>query len=157
MIELRRRAGAPVLRIGHRGAAALAPENTLRSLRAAVEAGVDFVELDAFDLADGTLVLAHSNDLFEVSHGAATGAVRARTLDELLELAPDLPTLDEALAFFAEQSSVGVHVDVKCEGREDALAGTIRRHGLVERTLVSSFSARSRSLIVQAKTAAPWA
>jgi len=42
VIELERRNGRP-LRIGHRGAAALAPENTLRSFRAAIEAGVDLV------------------------------------------------------------------------------------------------------------------
>jgi glycerophosphoryl diester phosphodiesterase len=35
-----------MLRIGHRGAAALAPENTIESVRAAVEAGVDGVEFD---------------------------------------------------------------------------------------------------------------
>jgi glycerophosphoryl diester phosphodiesterase len=73
----RLRRDARVLRVGHRGAAALEPENTLASLRRAVELGVDFVEFDVLDLADGTLVLAHSDDLLEVSHGAAGGSVRA--------------------------------------------------------------------------------
>ena len=49
------------------------------------------------DLVGGPLVLAHSNDLAEVSHGAATGTVRDRSLAELRELAPELPTLDDAL------------------------------------------------------------
>ena len=49
MIELARREGR-LIRIGHRGAAALAPENTLRSFRAAVEAGVDLIEFDVLDL-----------------------------------------------------------------------------------------------------------
>ena len=80
MIELRRENGAPVLRIGHRGAAHLEPENTIRSLRAAVEQGVDLVEFDVLDLPLGPLVLAHSNHLDEVTHGRATGSVRARTL-----------------------------------------------------------------------------
>ena len=52
MIDLDRRA-AGVLRIGHRGAATLAPENTLRSFRAAVEVGVDLIEFDVLDLARG--------------------------------------------------------------------------------------------------------
>ena len=77
VIELRRGDGAPVLRIGHRGAAHLAPENTIRSLRAAVEQGVDLVEFDVLDLPLGPLVLAHSDHLDEVSHGRATGS-RAR-------------------------------------------------------------------------------
>ena len=63
MIELRRAEWAPVLRIGHRGAAHLAPENTIRSLRAAVEHGVDLVEFDVLDLTGGPLVLAHSDHL----------------------------------------------------------------------------------------------
>ena len=57
MIDLTRREHGP-LRIGHRGAAALAPENTLRGFRAAIEAGVDLIEFDVFDLRGGPLVLA---------------------------------------------------------------------------------------------------
>ena len=49
MISLERPGGRP-LRIGHRGAPALAPENTLPSFRAAVDVGVDLVE---FDVAEG--------------------------------------------------------------------------------------------------------
>ena len=62
MIQLRR--DGRVLRIGHKGAAALEPENTLRSLGRAVDLGVDLVEFDVLDLADGSLVLAHSDDLW---------------------------------------------------------------------------------------------
>ena len=76
VIDLARRDGR-VLRIGHRGAATLAPENTLRSFRAAVEVGVDLIEFDVLDLPRGPLVLAHSDHLDEVSHGAA-GRPRAR-------------------------------------------------------------------------------
>ena len=93
-----------VLRIGHRGAATLAPENTLRSFRAAVEVGVDLIEFDVLDLQRGPLVLAHSDHLEEVSHGAARGRVRSLTLEQLREVAPELPTLDEALAFFVDEA-----------------------------------------------------
>ena len=65
--------------------------------------GVHAIEFDVLDLTGGPLVLAHSNDLAEVSHGAAVGTVRDRSLAELRELAPQLPTLDEALAFLAER------------------------------------------------------
>jgi len=127
-----------VLRIGHRGGRALAPENTLAAFRRTIEIGVDFVEFDVLDLDDGTLVLAHSNDLLEVSHGATAGLVRPLRLDELREAAPELPTLEEALEFFTT-AEVGLHVDVKSprHGREIAMA--LRRHGLIERTVASSF------------------
>ncbi len=136
------RADGRALRIGHKGAAALEPENTLRSLRRAVELGCDLVEFDVLDLDDGTLVLAHSDDLLEVSHGVAAGRVRSRTLAGLREVAPDLPTLDEALEELGA-AGVGLHVDLKWYGYEDAAAGAIRRHGLVEQTVVSSVHPRS--------------
>ena len=137
MIELQR-PDRP-LRIGHRGAAALAPENTLRSFRTAVALGVDLVEFDVLDLPGGPLVLAHSDSLAEVSHGAAGGSVRSRSLSALRELAPELPTLDEALAFFAEEArGVGLHVDLKLRHRLDELAGALGRHGLDRRTVVST-------------------
>ena len=143
VIDLERRDGE-VLRIGHRGAAALAPENTLRSFRVAVAEGVDLVEFDVLDLPRGPLVLAHSDHLDEVSHGAADGSVRERSLDELREVAPELPTLEEALAFFAEESpDVGLHVDLKLVTRLDEVAAALRRFGLEDRTVVSSFHVAS--------------
>src|SRR5439155_24819465 len=127
------------LRIGHKGAAALEPENTLRSLSRAVEMGCDLVEFDVLDLHDGTLVLAHSDDLFEVSHGAGRGHVRHSTLAELRELAPELPTFDEALELLAGLDGVGLHVDLKWYGYEAAALEAIRRYELIERTVVSPF------------------
>ncbi len=138
-ISLERRGGR-LLRIGHRGAAALAPENTLSSFRAALEAGVDLIEFDVLELRTGELVLAHSNDLFEVSHGVARGNVRNHSLAGLRAVAPDLPELEEALRFFTDHArDVGVHVDVKTPAVEDRIVDALRRHGLVERALVSSF------------------
>ena len=140
MIELRRREDGSPLRIGHRGAPALAPENTLASFRAAVEADVDLVELDVLDLPRGPLVVAHSDHLDEVSHGTARGSVRALSLAQLREVAPELPTLEDALGFFAEEApGVGVHIDLKLRTRFDELAAEVVRFGLERRTVVSAF------------------
>lgn len=97
--------------IGHRGAAALAPENTLASLQAAVDAGVDLVEFDVV----GGLQLGHSRR----------------------ELRPDALDLDTALAFLAAHG-VGVHLDVKETGMEEEIAAAVARHGLGARALVST-------------------
>jgi glycerophosphoryl diester phosphodiesterase len=143
-----RRVDGRVLRIGHRGAAALEPENTLRSFERAVELGVDFVELDVLDLADGTLVLAHSDNLLEVSHGLAAGSVRPLTLTALREAAPELPTLAEGLAYFAERGrGVGLHVDLKCGPRAPEVAEALRRHGLIGRSFASSPSLAALRLL----------
>ena len=66
------RGDGPPIRVGHRGAALLAPENTLRSFEAALAAGAEEIEFDVLDLQDGSLVLAHSDDLLEVSHSDIT-------------------------------------------------------------------------------------
>jgi glycerophosphoryl diester phosphodiesterase len=132
------RGNGSVIRVGHRGAAALAPENTLRAFQVAMDAGVDAIEFDVLDLAGGPLVLAHSDDLHEVSHGAASGRVRDRSLAELRAVAPELPTLDEALEWLAGHD-VFAHVDLKLTERLDELVAALERHGLAERTVVSGF------------------
>ena len=143
MIQLRRPEGG-FARVGHRGASALAPENTLRAFELAVELGCDMLEFDVLDLADGTLVLAHSNDLREVSHGAARGRVRSRDLEGLRGVVPDLPTLDEALAFCADRlPGVGLQLDLKRLGIEAATVEAVRRHGVLDRSWASTFDARS--------------
>ncbi len=137
MIELRRPNGR-VARVAHRGASALAPENTLRAFELAVELGCDMLEFDVLPLADGTLVLAHSNDLREVSHGAARGRIGRRALGALRTVAPHLPTLDEALAFFADQlPGVGLQVDLKRPGIEAGVVDALGHHGVLDRSWVS--------------------
>ena len=116
----------------------------MRALELAVELGCDMLEFDVLDLSDGTLVLAHSNDLREVSHGAAGGRVRGRDLAGLRQVAPDLPTLDDALAFCVERlPDIGLQLDLKRLGIEAATVDAVRRHGVVDRSWVSTFDARS--------------
>ena len=114
MIELARREGRP-LRIGHRGAAALAPENSLEAIGLAVELGCDLVEFDVHAAGDA-LVVVHDRPASD----------------------DGLPTLDEVLELLGS-AGVGVHLDLKSQGAERPVAEALRRHGLVERTVVSSF------------------
>ena len=117
MISLERRGGRP-LRIGHRGAATLAPENTLRSFRAAIEVGVDLVEFDVVAAPGGELVVAHSR----------------------VDINEQTPTFGDALRFFVEEApEVGAHIDLKMTGRERDVVEAIRNHGLEDRAFVSGF------------------
>ena len=133
------RGDGPLIRVGHRGAAALAPENTLRSFEAALAHGVDAIEFDVLDLVGGPLVLAHSNDLARgqprrgrrhrarpLARRAARG--RARAADA--RRGARVPR---------RAAEVTVHVDLKLTSRLDELAEALARHGLGERTVVSSF------------------
>jgi glycerophosphoryl diester phosphodiesterase len=115
------------VRVGHKGAAALAPENTVASIEAALEQDVDLVEVDVIDAPDGSLVLAHSHE----------------------EIAPRAPTLEDALEFFAARAptGVGIDLDLKWHGFEPAVIDALRRHRLVDRALASSFFPRSLRLL----------
>ena len=88
-----------VLRIGHRGAAGHAPENTLRAIERAIAFGADLVELDVQRTADGHLVIMHDKRVDRTTNG--TGYVREMTLDELRKLdagnGQRVPTLEEVI------------------------------------------------------------
>ncbi len=73
--------GSPLRVIGHRGAAAFAPENTLPSFAHAVRVGADAVELDLHRSADGHLMVIHDPSLPRTTDG--TGRVEELTLEEL--------------------------------------------------------------------------
>src|SRR2546422_4103318 len=49
--------------VGHRGASALAPENTVRAIELAIDFGLDLVEVDVYLSRDGELVVIHDEDL----------------------------------------------------------------------------------------------
>jgi len=53
--------------IAHRGAAGKAPENTLASVRQAVEDGADWIEIDVQETADGEVVVIHDSDFMKLA------------------------------------------------------------------------------------------
>jgi glycerophosphoryl diester phosphodiesterase len=155
LIQLRRPPGG-FARVGHRGASALAPENTLPALALAVELGCDMLEFDVLDLVDGTLVLAHSTRLKELTQGEARGRVRRRGLDGLRQVAPNVPTLDEALAYCAaELPETALQLDLKRRGIERAVVAALHRHGVLERSWVSGFDAGALRRIADLEPALP--
>lgn len=100
-----------MLRIGHRGAAALAPENTIASVRAALAAGVDGIE---FDVCPG-LVVAHDR--------GRPGPALADFLADLCDLAP---------------AGTELIVDLKSAGYERDVLETCRKAGVAERCIFST-------------------
>src|SRR5919106_2788349 len=82
--------------IGHRGAAALARENTLDAIAAGLIAGAAGVEIDVRLSADGSLVLMHDPDVARTTAG--TGRVDDMTREQLGVLG--VPSLDEVFTLF---------------------------------------------------------
>lgn len=113
--------------VGHKGADAITPGNTLESFRAAVEAGVDTIELDVLWLPDAHLPLEQRAPLV-VAHD--WGDAKRRTPLQLTE----------ALDAFLEPplDRVEIDLDVKLPGREEELVEALRERGLLERAMVST-------------------
>lgn len=150
--------GGPLL-IGHRGAAGLAPENTLPSFRlAAEEWGVDMIELDVRLSADGQCVVIHDETVDRTTNG--TGPVAAMTLDQLRELDAGyrfqddtggasfrgmdatIQTLDEVLTAFPDTRFT---VEIKIGTVQEELARTIARHDAAHRVIVAGMDYRDQS------------
>ena len=105
-------------RVGHGGASALVPANTLASFDAALSVGVDMIEFDVRAYR-GDLVLAHT-----ILHARCRQNLR----------------LYDALGYLSSPrfEDVELNVDLKHSGCESALLGQLRHWGLLERTLISS-------------------
>lgn len=90
-----------MLLIGHRGAKAYEPENTLKSFKKGVKLGANAIEFDVRLSKDGTPVVIHDATLDRTTNG--TGKVAENTLKKLRSLdagsGEKIPTLREALQF----------------------------------------------------------
>ena len=159
-----------MLKIGHRGAAAQAPENTLASFRRAVELGADGVEFDLHRTRDGAFVVIHDETLDRTTDGH--GNVDDFTLAELRRLdagswrgtefaGEQIPMFEEiaaalprGLILFAELKAGSF----RYPGIEEELATFLRSHALLGRVRVSSFDhralARLRALLPDLETGA---
>ena len=146
--------------IGHRGAAALAPENTLASIRAAAEAGVRWIEIDAKLAGDGVPVLMHDDTLDRTTTGSgAVAAIGSRDLASLDAGAwfgaggPDageyagepVPTLAQCLGLCRE-IGLSINIEIKPDkGTEAATAAAVldvldaEDWGPLDGVLISSF------------------
>jgi len=128
-----------MLRIGHRGARAYAPENTIRSFKRALEIGVDGVELDVRKTKDNQLVVIHDADVKRTTNGE--GLVSELTLREIkgfsIEGGEKIPTLEEALDFLDKK--VKVFVELKEAGVEEQVLSLVHAKDVEKSVVIVSF------------------
>ncbi len=128
-----------MLKIGHRGAKAYEPENTLRSFTKAIELGVDAVELDARRTREGEVVVIHDAKVDKTTNGK--GLVSDLTLNEIKQLVTDkgerIPTLDEALDFLDKK--VKIVIELKETGLEKKVLDLVHEKGLEKNVIIVSF------------------
>src|SRR5471030_1439289 len=139
--------------IGHRGAAAYAPENTLDSFREAHRRGAAWIEIDVKLTADSVPIVMHDSSLKRT-----TGVDRLAAETKAADLPKSVPTFEQAIACFQELG-LGCNVEIKpCEGREAETARitveTLRRCWPVQLPppLLSSFK---RASLIAAREVAP--
>jgi glycerophosphoryl diester phosphodiesterase len=144
-----RGAGRPIV-LGHRGASAEAPENTMAAFRLALAQGADGFELDVWRCRSGEVVVLHDADARRTTgvpfHVARTPWSELRRLDAGSWKSPSyagerLPLLGDVLDAFR---SAVVNVELKSDGRADprlafAVAAAVRDHDAADRVVVSSF------------------
>lgn len=141
--------------IGHRGAAAYAPENTLEGIHTAADMGIEWVELDVKLTKDFVPILFHDDTLERTTNGGDRPVAQC-TYDDIKQLEAGswfgesfagikIPTLEEALDVLIERG-LGLNMEIKpCPGREketaevalDILSQFWDDH---DRLLISSFS-----------------
>jgi glycerophosphoryl diester phosphodiesterase len=127
-----------MLRIGHRGARAYAPENTLASFKKALEIGVDAIEFDVRKTKDNQLVVIHDADVKRTTNGE--GLVSELTLKEIKNLSADgekIPTLQEALDFLGKK--VKVFIELKETGVEEQVLAIVHQKKLEKNVVITSF------------------
>jgi glycerophosphoryl diester phosphodiesterase len=128
-----------VLRIGHRGAAGHAPENTLAAIRKGIALGVDFVEIDVRRTADDVLVVLHDETVNRTTNGK--GRVDRLSLQEVKKFdagnGEHIPTLEEVLK--AAEGEAGLMLELKVKGVAQQTAEVVREAGFRDPVIYASF------------------
>jgi len=125
-------------RVGHKGADALVPGNTIESFEKAVELGVDTIELDVLWLPDSHLPLEQRAPLV-VAHDWEDAERRTPL------------ALTEALDAFREPplDKVEIDLDVKLPGREEEMVDALRERGLIERSMISTMEMHTLKRVLE--------
>ena len=124
---------------GHRGAAGLEPENTLRSIRKAIDLGVDRVEVDVRVTRDGHLVVIHDETVDRTTNGH--GYVNELTLDEIRKLnagkGEKVPTLEEVLEI--TKGKVELQIELKVPEATGSTLRLIEKENAEGEVIITSF------------------
>jgi glycerophosphoryl diester phosphodiesterase len=137
---------------GHRGAAKLAPENTLKSIQLAMDLGVDQVEIDVHLSRDNQLVVIHDDTVDRTTNG--TGFVRQLLCTELRTLdagdGEKIPTLQEVIDLISGR--VRLQIELKGLGTTEPVVALLSEYGKPDQFLLTSFR---HAMVQHAKTLYP--
>ena len=137
--------------MAHRGASFAAPENTLAAIRAAMDSGAQWVEIDVQETVDGEVIVIHDSDLKKI--GRVPLGVADSTLKELQlvdigswfgeEFSDErIPTLEQVLRLCKDR--IRVNIELKYYGAQQQLeqrvADIVDASGMADQVVVMSLS-----------------
>nr|NNM91202.1 glycerophosphodiester phosphodiesterase [Bacilli bacterium] len=138
--------------IAHRGASAIAPENTMAAFEAAILLGADGIELDVHQTKDGVLVVMHDETVDRTTQGR--GRIIDMTYDEIAILdagyrhssayiGEKVPKLSDVLEHL-QTTNLLLNIELKTdqihyEGIEASALTLVKAIGMFEKTIFSSF------------------
>ena len=145
----------PPLIIAHRGASAVAPENTMTAFDAAIRAGADGVEFDVRLASDGVPVIIHDETLNRTA--GVRGRVSEMSSEKLRQF--DVPSVAQLFELF-QSNSLHLHLEMKSHEPQlaEACCRLVEEYRLKDRVVFSCFEhsalQRIKTLDPSLKTAA---
>jgi glycerophosphoryl diester phosphodiesterase len=129
--------------VAHRGAHIGIPENTLAAYEAAIEMGVDFVEIDLRTTKDGRIVSIHNKEIDSYVTNGRRGLVSEMTLEQLRQLdigsrigpqwsGERIPTFEEILELC--KGRVGIYLDLK-DASVDKVVSIVNKWNMARQVL----------------------
>ncbi len=135
--------------VAHRGFSAVAPENTLAAIKAAIKAGATGCEFDVYACGSGEIVLMHDKTVKRTTSG--DGKVTELSLQQLRKLdagtwkdkryaGEKVPLLSEALKLLKDSGCQPV-IEIKMEGISRQVIEDVRKAGMLRKAAIIAFSA----------------
>ncbi|HVM62352.1 MAG TPA: glycerophosphodiester phosphodiesterase [Verrucomicrobiae bacterium] len=136
--------------IAHRGFSGRYVENTFAAIRAALELGVDLVEIDVHETRDGELIVFHDYRLNRIC--GERGRVRDKTLPEIRRLNSQVPTLRQVLQMCRRRARVLIEIKRADPAKVAAVIAELR---MEHEVIVFSLSIRRMKAIAAANPRIP--
>ena len=128
-----------IIIIAHRGASNIAPENTLKAFKKAIELKADFIEFDVLESKDGELVISHDEEISRLT--GRYGFVRDLTLEELKTFdfgeGEKIPTLQELIEI--TKGKINLNCEVIVKGISNNVVNILKKYDLADSVIISSF------------------
>lgn len=131
--------------VAHRGSSETYPENTLLAFQKAVELGVDFIEIDVHETADGELVVIHDGTLERTTDGK--GCVKELTYEDIRKFdagkwkgpfeGVKIPSLDEVLSLVYGKTRLWIEIK---EAAPEKIIKQLRKHKMENSVVIGSFN-----------------